>query len=85
MASTAIKRVVTVIGVIGVLAALAAVGMALPLPQWRTGETPQPDLQYLPQTLPAAQPSRVWVDADVACGTGPRRDPDDCIAMLSLA
>ncbi len=31
------------------------------------------------------KPTRVWVDTDAACGTGQRRDPDDCLALLSLA
>ncbi len=71
--------------VVSVIALLAAASLALPLQSWRTGEIPQPALQYLPQTSPAAPSGRVWVDADAACGTGKHRDPDDCIAMLSLA
>ena len=82
MPSTAVKRIVIVVGIYAVL---AAASLALPLPVWRTGETPQPSLQYLPQTLPAARSNRVWVDADAACGKGEKRDPDDCIALLSLA
>lgn len=30
-------------------------------------------------------PTRVWIDTDAACGAGPRRDPDDCLALLMLA
>lgn len=82
MTSTAVKRTVIVVGVI---ALLVAASLALPLQRWRTGETPLPSLQYLPQIGPAVQASRVWVDADAACGTGKQRDPDDCIALLSLA
>jgi hypothetical protein len=29
--------------------------------------------------------ARVWIDADAACVTGMRRDPDDCLALLALA
>lgn len=29
-------------------------------------------------------PNRVWTDTDAACGTGPRVDPDDCLAFQAL-
>ena len=31
-------------------------------------------------------PNRVWTDTDTdaACGTGPRVDPDDCLAFQAL-
>lgn len=72
-------------------AALLAVALlmatfALPLPLWRTGEHPLPALEYQPvagSTHDGAD-QRLWIDADPACGTGRRRDPDDCLALLSL-
>lgn len=82
MAKTGLKWVLIAIGilVIGVTIALA-----LPVKLWRTGELPQPELQHLPPAPDTVKPRRVWVDTDVACGTGQRRDPDDCLALLSLA
>ncbi len=71
--------------VIGVIALLALASLAVPVQQWRTGEVPQPDLLYEPASHHPVQPVRVWIDADAACGTGKRRDPDDCLALLSLA
>lgn len=66
---------------IGILVILVAVALAVPVQLWRTGEVPPPELAYLPPVLATAKPERVWVDTDVACGTGPRRDPDDCLAL----
>jgi purine nucleosidase len=37
----------------------------------------------LPQA--AASPSRVWIDADPACGVSDSSDPDDCLAIAALA
>lgn len=34
--------------------------------------------------LPASAATRVWIDTDPACGTGPANDADDCIALLYL-
>ena len=73
------------LGLIGVTALLVIVVLALPVQQWRTGEVPQPELQYAPTPINAVKASRVWIDADAACGTGKHRDPDDCLALLSLA
>ncbi len=70
---------------IGVIALLAMVALAVPVQLWRTGEVPQPDLQYSPSARDTVKTVRVWIDADAACGTGKRRDPDDCLALLSLA
>lgn len=53
--------------------------------QWRTGELPQPGLRYSPTPHDAVKGARLWIDADAACGTGKRRDPDDRLALLSLA
>ena len=71
--------------VIGVITLLVMAALAVPLPLWRSGEVPQPDLLYLPSARDTVRPARVWIDADAACGTGKRRDPDDCLALLSLA
>ena len=35
-------------------------------------------------TPPATARTRVWIDADPACGTGAANDADDCLAMLYL-
>ena len=51
----------------------------------RTGESPQPELGHSPPEHDPLAPARVWIDGDAACGTGRRRDPDDCLALLSLA
>lgn len=40
---------------------------------------------YLPPPRDTVKPTRVRIDADAACGTGRRRGPDDCLALLSLA
>jgi len=70
---------------IGGIVLLVVVVLALPVQRWRTGEVPQPELQYAPTTINAVKATRVWIDADAACGTGKHRDPDDCLALLSLA
>jgi len=57
----------------------------VPVQLWRTGEVPQPELQHSPPERVTAKTMRVWIDADAACGTGKRRDPDDCLALLALA
>ena len=70
---------------IGGIASLVVVVLALPVQLWRTGEVPQPALHYAPAPRDAVKAARVWIDADPACGTGGHRDPDDCLALLSLA
>ncbi len=82
MARTALKWALIVIGI---LAILVTVALALPVKLWRTGEVPQPELEHLLPAPDTVQPRQVWVDTDAACGTGQRRDPDDCLALLSLA
>lgn len=82
MAKTALKWALIVIGILAILFTAA---FALPVKLWRTGEVPQPELEHLPPAPDTVQPRRVWVDTDAACGTGQRRDPDDCLALLSLA
>ncbi len=75
------KRILLGLAAIAVLLVVVAL---LPFTTWRTGEIPQPALQYEPTTGTNVRPSRIWIDADAACGTGERRDPDDCLALLSL-
>jgi purine nucleosidase len=58
--------------------------LSLPVPLWRTGEHLSPSLVYLPQGLVSAASGPIWVDTDAACGAGRRRDPDDCLALVSL-
>ena len=62
----------------------AVLVLSLPMASWRTGETSAPALTLLAgHSFPALQ-NRVWIDTDAACGTGPRVDPDDCLALLAL-
>lgn len=70
---------------VGVVALLVTGALALPVSLWRTGEVPLPELVYSAAPHDAAKPVRVWIDADAACGTGKHRNPDDCLALLSLA
>ena len=46
---------------------------------------PQPAQQYGPPGHATAKPKRVRIDADAACGTGHRRDPDNCLTLRSRA
>jgi len=71
--------------VMGILATLIMAALAVPVTVWRTGEVPLPALQHLPPSSDTVNPPRTWVDTDAACGTGKRRDPDDCLALLALA
>ena len=82
MAKTVLKVTCILIGVIAILIMAA---LAAPVNLWRTGELPLPALHYLPPSRDTLKPMRLWVDTDAACGTGERRDPDDCLALLSLA
>jgi purine nucleosidase len=70
---------------VSVIALLVTGALALPVKLWRTGQVALPELVYSAAPHRAAKPARVWVDADAACGTGRHRDPDDCLALLSLA
>lgn len=68
------------------LAGVIALGLstfALPVRTWQTGEIDHP--AFPTARSDAGIPKRLWVDTDPACGTGPRRDPDDCLALLDLA
>ncbi len=82
MAKTVLKWALVVIGIVTILIMAA---LAVPVKVWRTGEVPLPALQLLLPASDPVKPTRVWVDTDAACGTGERRDPDDCLALLSLA
>jgi len=67
-----------------VLLVLFGVTLAIPVDTWRTGQQLTEPLPVLaPPELPAA-PRRIWVDADPACGEGPRVDADDCLAIWYL-
>ncbi len=70
---------------VSAVALLVVAALAVPLQLWRTGEVPQPELQRSTPLHDTAKSKRVWIDADAACGTGKRRDPDDCLALLALA
>ncbi len=69
---------------LAVLLVLFGLTLALPVETWRTGQQfSEPLPVVVPSELPAA-PSRIWVDADPACGEGPRVDADDCLAIWYL-
>lgn len=71
------------LGLVGVLA-LFGLTLAIPVETWRTGQQFSEPLPVLaPSELPTA-PGRIWLDADSACGEGPRVDPDDCLAIWYL-
>ena len=74
----------TLIAIVCALLLVIAV-LVVPVQSWRTGEVPQPELQHLPRAQASVKSARVWIDADAACGTCKRREPDDCLALLSLA
>lgn len=84
MTTQSARRLYYLLGFVAVLGVLVAGILALPITIWRTGETPLPALRYLPVAAHTTQGDRLWLDADAACGTGKRRDPDDCLAVLSL-
>lgn len=64
---------------------LLALTLAVPLTRWRTGEPSRVPLPTVPGRRLGPEPLRIWIDTDAACGTGPRTDPDDCLALLRLA
>ena len=82
MAKTVLKWTLILIGIVAIVIMGA---LAVPVKVWRTGEVPLPALEHLPPADGTLKPARVWVDTDAACGTGERGDPDDCLALLSLA
>lgn len=69
---------------ISIVAVLLMASFALPIREWRTGEMPLEPLAYQPAGNAPAFAARFWIDTDAACGTGARRDPDDCIALWTL-
>jgi inosine-uridine nucleoside N-ribohydrolase len=70
---------------LGVPASALALTLAIPLPLWRTGDQGLAAMSYGAQPWPEGSLRRLWVDADAACGTGRRTDPDDCLAIVLLA
>lgn len=70
---------------LALLVGLALLTLALPVRDWRSGE-PEP-ARPLPGAAPLAPVAaeRLWIDSDAACGSGPRVDPDDCLAIVMLA
>jgi purine nucleosidase len=65
------------------VAAALTVTLALPVPQWRTGQEEVEALSLAPAGAHPITGRRIWVDTDAACG-GRRTDPDDCLALLAL-
>jgi purine nucleosidase len=69
---------------LALLLLLFGLTLAIPVETWRTGQQSSEPLPALgPSDLPGT-PSRIWVDADPACGEGARVDPDDCLAIWYL-
>lgn len=69
---------------LAVLLVLFGLTLTIPVETWRTGQQFSEPLPVLaPSQLPTA-PSRIWIDADPACGEGPRIDADDCLALWYL-
>ena len=65
---------------------LAGVGtLKWPLPEWRTGRQSVAPLALSSGDQFSTAAQRIWIDTDAACGTAPRADPDDCLAILLLA
>jgi purine nucleosidase len=58
--------------------------LSIPVPLWRTGDQGLAAMSYRATTWPEGPLRRLWVDADAACGAGPRTDPDDCLAITLL-
>jgi purine nucleosidase len=68
-----------------VLAGAFVLTLAIPVEQWRTGEPVRAPLSDVRPSRMPEPARRVWIDADAACGAGPRVDPDDCLAIEYLA
>ncbi len=68
-----------------VIIALGVATLAMPIRNWRTGESPVPPLPLEPGGVFAVNAERLWIDTDIACGSSERVDPDDCLALLLLA
>ena len=70
------------VGTLVLLLTAVLIMFALPIQSWRTG---QDDWGALTVELHHPKlPQRVWIDTDAACGEGRSRDPDDCLALLTL-
>jgi purine nucleosidase len=83
---TTMSRAVAILAAVLVaLVACALATLAMPIRQWRTGESEVPVLPVVTGGPRVAMPARVWIDTDAACGHGRTTDPDDCLALLMLA
>jgi inosine-uridine nucleoside N-ribohydrolase len=71
--------------VLVVLTGLIATTLAFPVLSWRTGRTDVPELDLIAGGPPVNVSKRIWIDTDAACGSTPRTDPDDCLAIAWLA
>jgi purine nucleosidase len=71
--------------VVVLIVAVVAFSLSMPYHPWRTGEGNMPPLALDPAGAHATPARRVWIDADAACGAGPRIDVDDCWAILAIA
>ena len=63
---------------------MIAVVLALPVVEWRTGQSDVEPLNLAPAGAYAVTAQRVWIDTDAACGASRTTDPDDCLALLAL-
>lgn len=63
--------------------ALLPLTCAVPVRDWRTGESGDRPLPLVRGGPHVDRPSRVWIDTDAACN-GATADPDDCFALLVL-
>jgi purine nucleosidase len=66
------------------LPALFALSLVIPVETWRTGQQHTEPLPVLATSELPDAPDRIWIDADPACGEGPRVDADDCLAIWYL-
>lgn len=83
--SMRLRRVVIwVASALGLLVVLFGLTLAMPVETWRTGQQSSEPLPALATSELPAAPNRIWIDADPACGAGPRVDPDDCLAIWYL-
>lgn len=58
--------------------------LAMPVQLWRTGRSDVSPLDLIIGGPAVLYSSRVWIDTDAACGTTPKTDPDDCLAITWL-
>jgi purine nucleosidase len=83
---TMMSRAVAILAAVLVApVALLLATFAMPIQQWRTGESEVSALPVVTGGPRVAMPARVWIDTDAACGRGRTTDADDCLALLMLA